>query len=175
VAGSGRDILRYKRREQFLRKIVTMGKKKAYKKKITKRALTAYYAKKKEEKEKKKEEEKQKADEKEEGLYITDDEAGGEEKKVVNICELCTGTENKDSAIDICDRCQKYFCMECVNDTHWRYECDENDMSYHHFCSEKCLDIFYQRFTFPCDGGCIALLSRRKQSSRYWGKYLTSF
>lgn len=136
-----------------------MGKKKAYRKKITKVALTAYYAKKKEEKEKKKEEEKQKAD----------------EKEVVNICELCTGTENKDSAIDICDRCQRYFCMECVNDTHWRYECDENDMSYHHFCSEKCLDIFYQRFTFPCDGGCIALLSRRKQSSRYWGKYLTSF
>lgn len=97
------------------------------------------------------------------------------EEKPVKSCHLCRG-KNEKSDFDICDRCQKYFCLECVKGKPWRYECDENDLSYHHFCSRKCVDKWIETNTFPCDGGCIQLLSRRKQPySRFWGNYLNPF
>ena len=96
----------------------------------------------------------------------------GDKNQVQYLCHLCSSNENKDSEIDICDVCQNFFCLKCVNGKPWRYECDENDLSYHHFCRELCMYKWYQRYTFSCDGGCIALLSRRKQHSRYWGNYL---
>ena len=102
-----------------------------------------------------------------------DENQNTEEKEARQICQLCK--DNKDSDVDVCDWCQKYFCLKCVNGKHWRYECDENDLSYHHFCTCKCLNKWYETYTFPCDGGCIQLLSRRKQTSRYWGNYLNPF
>ena len=98
----------------------------------------------------------------------------GEKNQVLYLCQLCSN-EHKESEIDVCDMCQKYFYLECVNGKHWRYECDENDLSYHHFCCKNCRAEWYERYTFPCDGGCLALLSRRNQHSRYWGKYLSPF
>ena len=113
---------------------------------------------------------------------VTDDskdEKGGEEKEeeeVITICQFCA-YDGKDGLLlmDICDRCGKYFCLVCVEDAPLRYECDENDLAYHHFCSYKCCNTWIHRFTFPCDGGCIRLLERHKQTCRFWGHWLPEF
>ena len=89
-------------------------------------------------------------------------------------CKFCLRSYNGDT-VEICDICEMYFCLECLNGEPLPYECDDNDLSYHQFCSRKCRNKWCTRFTFPCDGGCIALLSRRKQPSRYWGNYLERF
>jgi hypothetical protein len=95
-----------------------------------------------------------------------------EEEEEVKMCKFCAQTDKDPEQIDICDVCNKYFCLQCLDLRRIRCECEENDASYHQFCSMVCADKFCFRFTFPCDGGCIALLSRHKQTSRYWGHYL---
>ena len=95
-----------------------------------------------------------------------------EEEEEVKMCKFCAQTDKDPKQIDICDVCDKYFCLPCLDLRRIRCECEENDASYHQFCSMVCADKFCFRFTFPCDGGCIALLSRHKQTSRYWGHYL---
>ena len=112
---------------------------------------------------------------KDEEPCVSDEGTSGYKNQVL-YCQLCKRNEYKESEIDVCDTCDKCFCLKCVNGKAWQYECDENDLSYHHFCRQKCRDGWMERYTFPCDGGCIAVLSRRKQYySKYWGNYLSPF
>jgi len=142
------------------------------KKKDTNKSLKKRQYKKKKASKSKKKMEKQVTDD-------SKDEKGGEEKEeeeVITICQFC-GYDGKDGLLlmDICDTCDKYFCLVCVEDAPLRYECDENDLAYHHFCSYKCCNTWIHRFTFPCDGGCIRLLERHKQTCRFWGHWLPEF
>ena len=141
------------------------------KKKDTNKSLKKRQYKKKKASKSKKKMEKQVTDD-------SKDEKGGEEEEeeVITICQFC-GYDGKDGLLlmDICDTCDKYFCLVCVEDAPLRYECDENDLAYHHFCSYKCCNTWIHRFTFPCDGGCIRLLERHKQTCRFWGHWLPEF
>jgi hypothetical protein len=107
-----------------------------------------------------------------------DEKAEGDEEdkrriicKTCDACKLCMYRAAY-KEIDRCDTCREYICIKCLNGNKIYYECEENDQSYHQFCSRDCRNEWCIRYVFPCDGGCIALLSEREQPSRYWGRYL---
>jgi hypothetical protein len=84
------------------------------------------------------------------------------EEVVRNICKFCLygGVGIK---IDIWDTCKKYFCIKSLGGKWLQYECNENDLSYHQFCGNKCRSKWWSRYTFPCAGRCIVLLSRHNK------------
>ena len=103
-----------------------------------------------------------------------DGDEGGKRRMICKRCDECKLCMYRVAyeEINICDTCKEYICIKCLNGTRIDCECEEISLSYHQFCTEECHNVWRTRYILPCDDGCFTLLSERKETMRYRGRYL---